>query len=211
MEFSEIGEKLGGLTADQVCELAKFGKDVLEHTGIIGLSSRLQNLIKDIINAEDWVFDQNREIIENLLHISSTADKLNEKCWGERKTPFGLKETTNIQTLQGHGNEREKNNKEMTYEEKKQENLKELYGFDYAERTKKALISDKTRATLYVRGMVEDLQCALFSLHTLLYGDYDGETGEKLVGALKPVESIVNEYVIDSINENISFRNFKDI
>ena len=98
MEFSEIGEKLGGLTADQVCELAKFGKDVLEHTGIIGLSSGLQNLIKDIINAEDWVFDQNREIIENLLHISSTADKL-KKCWGERKTPFGLKETTNIQTL----------------------------------------------------------------------------------------------------------------
>lgn len=222
MEFSEIGEKLGGLTADQVCELAKFGKDVLEHTGIIGLSSGLQNLIKDIINAEDWVFDQNREIIENLLHISSTADKLNEKCWGERKAPFGLtglridndyfglKETTNIQTLD-MGTKEKKNNKEMTYEEKKQENLKELYGFDYAERTKKALISDKTRATLYVRGMVEDLQCALFSLHTLLYGDYDGETGEKLVGALKPVESIVNEYVIDSINENISFRNFKDI
>ncbi len=157
MEFSEIGEKLGGLTADQVCELSKFGKDVLEHTGIIGLSSGLQNLIKDM------------------------------------------------------GTKEKKNNKEMTYEEKKQENLKELYGLDYAERTKKALISDKTRATLYVRGMVEDLQCALFSLHTLLYGDYDGETEEELVGALKPVESIVNEYVIDSINENISFRNFKDI
>lgn len=106
---------------------------------------------------------------------------------------------------------KEKTNKEMTYKEKKQENLRELYGFDYAERTKKALISDKTRATLYVRGMVEDLQCALFSLHTLLYGDYDDETGEKLVEALKPVESIVNEYVIDSINENISSSNFKDI
>ena len=51
---------------------------------------------------------------------------------------------------------KEKTNKEMTYKEKKQENLRELYGFDYAERTKKALISDKTRATLYVRGMVED-------------------------------------------------------
>lgn len=111
MEFSEIGEKLGGLTADQVFNLAGFGKEVLDHTGIIGLSFGLQNLIKDIINAEDWIFDQNREIIENLLHISSTADKLNEKCWGERKTPFGLtgvktdneyfglKDTTNIQTL----------------------------------------------------------------------------------------------------------------
>ena len=105
MEFSEIGEKLGGLTADQAFELAKFGKDILNHTGIIGY------LIKDIINAEDWIFDENRSVIENLLHISVIADKLNEKCWGERKTPFGLtglrtdndylglKETTDIQAL----------------------------------------------------------------------------------------------------------------
>lgn len=106
---------------------------------------------------------------------------------------------------------KEKTDKEMTCEEKKQENLKELYGFDYAERTKKALISENTRATLYVRGMVADLQCALFSLHTLIYGDYDDETGQKLVEALKPVENIVNKYVIESINENISFRDFKDI
>lgn len=106
---------------------------------------------------------------------------------------------------------KEKTNKEMTYEEKKQENLKELYSLNYAERTKKALISDNTRATLYVRGMVADLQCALFSLHTLLYGDYDDETGKIFVEALKPVENIVNKYVIESINENISFSNFKDI
>lgn len=111
MEFSEIGEKLGGLTADQVCELAKFGKDVLEHTGIIGLSSGLLDLIKDILNAEDYVFDDNKPTIEHLLHIATSADKLNERCWGERKTPFGLtglrtdndylglKETTNIQAL----------------------------------------------------------------------------------------------------------------
>lgn len=99
----------------------------------------------------------------------------------------------------------------MTYEEKKQENLKELYGFDYAERTKKALISENTRATLYVRGMVADLQCALFSLHTLLYGDYDDETGQMLVEAFKPVENIVNKYMIESINENISSMDFKDI
>ncbi len=222
MEFSEIGEKLGGLTADQVFNLAGFGKKILDHTGIVGLSSGLQNLVKDIFNAEDWVFDENRNTIENLMCIIAATDELMEKCWGEKKTPFGL---TGVQTDNDYFGlkklltfkhykdmeTKEKTNKEMTYEEKKQENLKELYGFDYAERTKKALISDKTRATLYVRGMVEDLQCALFSLHTLLYGDYDDETGEKLVEALKPVESIVNEYVIDSINENISFRNFKDI
>lgn len=106
---------------------------------------------------------------------------------------------------------KEKTNKEMTYEEKKRENLKELYSLNYAERTKKALISENTRATLYVRGMVEDLQCALFSLHTLLYGDYDDETGQMLVEALKPVENIVNKYMIESINENISSMDFKDI
>ena len=106
---------------------------------------------------------------------------------------------------------KEKTDKEMTYEEKKQDILKDLYGLNYAERTKKALISENTRATLYVRGMVVDLQCALFSLHTLLYGDYDDETGKILVDALRPVENIVNKYVIESINENISFMDFKDI
>lgn len=106
---------------------------------------------------------------------------------------------------------KEKTDKEMTHEEKKQEILKELYGLNYAERTKKALISENTRSTLYVRGMVADLQCALFSLHTLLYGDYDDETGQMLVEAFKPVENIVNKYMIESINENISSMDFKDI
>lgn len=111
MEFSEIGEKLGGLTADQVFNLAGFGKEILDHTGIVGLSSGLQHLIKDIINAEDWVFDENRPTIESLLHIATATVGLMEKCWGEKKTPFGLtgvktdndyfglKEATNIQAL----------------------------------------------------------------------------------------------------------------
>ena len=111
MEFSEIGEKLGGLTADQVFNLAGFGKKILDHTGIVGLSSGLQNLVKDIFNAEDWVFDENRNTIENLMCIIAATDELMEKCWGEKKTPFGLtgvqtdndyfglKKATDIQTL----------------------------------------------------------------------------------------------------------------
>ena len=83
MEFTEIGEKLGGLTADQVFNLAEFGKKVLDHTGIVGLSSG----------------------------IITATDELMEKCWGEKKTPFGLtgvqidndyfglKKATDIQTL----------------------------------------------------------------------------------------------------------------
>lgn len=111
MEFTEIGEKLGGLTAYQVFNLAGFGKKILDHTGIVGLSSGLQNLVKDIFNAEDWVFDENRNTIECLLHIATATVGLMEKCWGEKKTPFGLtgvktdndyfglKEATNIQAL----------------------------------------------------------------------------------------------------------------
>ena len=76
MEFTEIGEKLGGLTADQVFNLAEFGKKVLDHTGIVGLSSGLQNLIKDIFNAEDWIFDENRNTIENMLCIITATDEL---------------------------------------------------------------------------------------------------------------------------------------
>lgn len=90
MEFSEIREKFEGLTADQVCELAKFGKEILNHAGMFGLSSGLLNLIKDIINADDYVYNDNKCTIETLIHIISLVNDLTEKCWHERKTPFGL-------------------------------------------------------------------------------------------------------------------------
>lgn len=111
MEFTEIGAKLGGLTADQVYELATFGKGVLDHAGIVGLSSGLLSLIKDILNADDHVFDNNKPIIETLIHIADMANDLGVKCWGDRKTPFGLtgvitdnlyfglKEETTIKTI----------------------------------------------------------------------------------------------------------------
>ena len=111
MEFTEIGEKLGGLTADQVFNLAEFGKGILDHAGIMGIISEFTRLAQGVINAGDEVFDNNRVAVEILLHIISSANELNEKCWGERKTPFGLtgvtndnfyfglKDTTNIQTL----------------------------------------------------------------------------------------------------------------
>lgn len=90
MEFSEIGKELGGLTAEQVFELAKFGKGILDHSGIFGLSSGLLGLIKDIINADDSILDENKPTVETLLHIVDMANNLSEKCWGERKTPYGL-------------------------------------------------------------------------------------------------------------------------
>lgn len=90
MEFSEIREKFEGLTADQVCELAKFGKEILDHAGMFGLSSGLLNLIKDILNADDYVYDDNKCTIETLIHIIGLVNDLTEKCLHERKTPFGL-------------------------------------------------------------------------------------------------------------------------
>ena len=90
MEFSEIREKFEGLNADQVCKLAKFGKEILDHAGMFGLSSGLLNLIKDILNADDYVYDDNKCTIETLIHIISLVNDLTEKCLHERKTPFGL-------------------------------------------------------------------------------------------------------------------------
>ena len=90
MEFSEIGKELGGLTAEQVFELAKFGKDILSHVGIFGLSNGLLGLVKNAMNVDNFNLTENQSAIETLIYIASIANGLNEKCWGERKTPLGL-------------------------------------------------------------------------------------------------------------------------
>ena len=50
MEFSEIGEKFEGLNADQVYNLAKFGKENLGITGSAPLSSCLPPLIPTLMD-----------------------------------------------------------------------------------------------------------------------------------------------------------------
>lgn len=90
MDFSEIGKELGGLTADQVFELAKFGKGILEYAGIFSLPSVLLHLIKDTIDEDEIVLKENKTAISLLLHIVDMTNDLSEKCWGERKTPYGL-------------------------------------------------------------------------------------------------------------------------
>ena len=57
---------------------------------MFGLSSGLLNLIKDILNADNYVFDDNKCTIETLIHIISLVNDLTEKCWHERKTQLGL-------------------------------------------------------------------------------------------------------------------------
>ena len=90
MEFSEIGKELGGLTAEQVLELARFGKGILEYAGIFSLPSVLLHLIKDAIDEDEIVLKENKTAISLLLHIVDMANDLSEKCWREHKTPYGL-------------------------------------------------------------------------------------------------------------------------
>lgn len=101
--------------------------------------------------------------------------------------------------------------KEMTFEEKRENKLKELYGWNYAERMKKAPISDNTRAALYIKGLVQDVESALFTLHEILYGETSDDVGGRIVNAIIPLDAIADEYLINSINDSIEVRDFKEI
>lgn len=102
-------------------------------------------------------------------------------------------------------------NREMTFEEKRENELKELYGWDFAERTKTIPISTNTHAALYVKGLVQDLESALFSLHNLLYEDISDKQGAMITNAIIPINAIADRCLLDSISENMSFRDFKEI
>lgn len=97
------------------------------------------------------------------------------------------------------------------YLEKQNEILKDLYGRNCAERTKAISIGQNTHAALYVKGLLQDLQGALFSLHELIYGVVDDEVGGKFSDVTRPIEEIIDKYMLDSISENMSFRDFEEI
>ena len=79
MDFSKISKELNGLTEEQICELAKFGKSILEIEGVIGLSSSIIGLVRSVLLAENFDLEDNKSIIETLLHIADKANELNEK------------------------------------------------------------------------------------------------------------------------------------
>lgn len=105
----------------------------------------------------------------------------------------------------------EKTDIEMTYEEKKKNTLKELYGHNLAERIINMPISENTRAALYFKGKVQDVLETLFSLHRLMYKDVDDKTTDRFCEAYKNLNEIADEYITNSINENIGFRNVSEI
>lgn len=90
MEFSEIGEKFEGLTADQVCTLAMYGRDILNITGIHLLALNLMNLATAILISDDIDTPTYKDEIAFLLQIAKRTEELTDECWYQRKTPLGL-------------------------------------------------------------------------------------------------------------------------
>lgn len=85
MEFSEIKEKFEGLTADQVCNLAKFGKDILEINGTVTLARCLLEVAPTLMDDSNY-----KEAGCIVLAIAKAAIELDHQCWSEHKTLLGL-------------------------------------------------------------------------------------------------------------------------
>ena len=90
MDFSEIGKELGGLSAEQVFNLAKYGMDILNITGISLLSDGLVKLASQVLMSEDIDNSEYGDTVANMLQIAQRTNELNEQCMYEGKTPFGL-------------------------------------------------------------------------------------------------------------------------
>ena len=105
----------------------------------------------------------------------------------------------------------EKADKEMTYEETQKNILEELYSHNLADRITKMPISEHTRAALYFKGKVRDVLDILFSLHNLLYGEVCEEKASEFCEACRNLNEIADKYIIESIDENIGFRNMAEI
>ena len=111
MEFKDLATKFEGLTADQVGVLAEFGKNILDDISIEFEKGKfyspycLLSLIRDILKTEEFDFERNRLTIDSLLHIVELVNELNEQCWLEHKTPFGLTGVKNDNQYVGLDNE----------------------------------------------------------------------------------------------------------
>lgn len=90
MDFSEIGKEMGGLTAEQVLTLAKYGMDILSITGIGLLSEGFVKLASKVLMSEDIDNEEYGDTVSNMLRIAQRTNELNEQCMYEGKTPFGL-------------------------------------------------------------------------------------------------------------------------
>lgn len=95
--------------------------------------------------------------------------------------------------------------------EKTKRVISELYGWNNAEQAKYAPISESTRATLYFKGMVQDVISTLYSIHELFYGEVDDDTSKEFYEATSKLNGLADKYIIETINANMSSRDFKEI
>lgn len=97
------------------------------------------------------------------------------------------------------------------YIEKRNEILGKLYRCDCAKQTKDIHMSQETQAALYIKGCIQDLSSALYSLHELLYGELSDKESETITDAINPISKIVDKYLIDCIDCNMSRIDFREI
>lgn len=90
MEFSDLQQQFKGFTAEQICNLATYGKDILDIAGIHLLSSNLVSLVTAIFASDDINTADHKEGLIILLQIAQTTEELTDECWYRHKTPLGL-------------------------------------------------------------------------------------------------------------------------
>lgn len=97
------------------------------------------------------------------------------------------------------------------YDKNRNKILKEFYGLNYAEKMIHSTLSERTKAALYLKGKVQDVLSAFFLLHELIYDSVDNDTADKFSEVIEPLDKLADEYLILSIAENISIRDFEEI
>lgn len=96
--------------------------------------------------------------------------------------------------------------------EKRHENvMKELYSWDAAERARNATISEETRATLYLKGKIQDIVSALYSVHEMFYTEVDAKTSNEFYEATSKLNELADKYIIISITDQMGDIGFREI
>lgn len=97
------------------------------------------------------------------------------------------------------------------YLEKQSRIISELHNINNAEFTKTLPLGENTRAAIYFKAKVNDVLSALYTIHELLYGEVDIKTGCEFVDAAQPLMDYADKYIIESISDNIRFRDPTEI
>lgn len=79
MEFSDLPQQFKGFTAEQVCNLAMYRKDILNIADIYWLSSNLVSLVKAILISDDIDTASYKGGFTILLQIAERTGELTDQ------------------------------------------------------------------------------------------------------------------------------------